>query len=101
MELGVNPAESRSGRVSMAAITHVFTITRVAEMLGVDEDRLHEIAIEMEPEDGVMHVYGIDADGIMAFTDFGVENLRELMQIQQEDAARDEADLAREPPNGP
>ena len=57
----------------MATITHVFTIARVAEMLGVDEDRLHEIAIEMEPEDGVMHVYGIDDDGIMAFTDFGVE----------------------------
>jgi hypothetical protein len=37
----------------MATITHVFTIARVAEMLGVDEDRLHEIAIEMEPEDGV------------------------------------------------
>ena len=46
----------------MATITHVFTIARVAEMLGVDEDRLHEIAIEMEPEDGVMHVYGIDDD---------------------------------------
>ena len=95
MELGANPAESRSGRVSMAAIT------RVAEMLGVDEDRLHEIAIEMEPEDGVMHVYGIDADGIMAFTDFGVENLREFLHIYQEDASRDEADLARKPPNGP
>ena len=36
-----------------------------------------------------------------AFTDFGVENLRELLQIQQEDAARDQAELAREPPNGP
>ncbi len=85
----------------MAAITHVFTIARVAEMLGVDEDRLYEIAIEMEPEDGVMHVYGIDADGITAFTDVGVENVRELLQIQQEDAARDEADLARDPPSGP
>ena len=85
----------------MAAITHVFTIARVAEMLGVDEDRLHEITIEMEPEDGIMHVYGIGADGVMAFTDFGVENLRELLQIQQEDAARDEADLARDPPTGP
>ncbi len=52
----------------MAAITHVFTIARVAEMLGVDEDRLYEIAIEMEPEDGVMHVYGIDADGVRACT---------------------------------
>ena len=82
----------------MATITHVFTIARVAEMLGVDEDRLHEIAIEMEPEDGVMHVYGIDDDGIMAFTDFGVENLREeLLQTQQEDAVSDQAELAREP----
>ncbi len=82
----------------MATITHVFTIARVAEMLGVDEDRLHEIAIEMEPEDGVIHVYGIDDDGIMAFTDFGVENLREeLLQTQQEDAVRDQAELAREP----
>ena len=81
----------------MATITHVFTIARVAEMLGVDEDRLHEIAIEMEPEDGVIHVYGID-DGIMAFTDFGVENLREeLLQTQQEDAVSDQAELAREP----
>lgn len=82
----------------MATITHVFTIARVAEMLGVDEDRLHEIAIEMEPEDGVMHVYGIDDDGIMAFTDFGVENLREeLLQTQQKDAVSDQAELAREP----
>lgn len=83
--------------MSMATITHVFTIARVAEMLGVDEDRLHEIAIEMEPEDGVMHVYGIDDDGIMAFTDFGVESLRELLQTQQENAVRDQAELAREP----
>ncbi|MGE5793580.1 MAG: hypothetical protein ACM36B_12880 [Bacteroidota bacterium] len=81
----------------MATITHVFTIARVAEMLGVDEDRLHEIAIEMEPEDGVMHVYSIDDDGIMAFTDFGVENPRELLQTQQEDAVRGQAELAREP----
>ena len=93
----IRPAGVRPGGVSMATITHVFTIARVAEMLGVDEDRLHEIAIEMEPEDGVMHVYGIDDDGIMAFTDFGVENLRELLQTQQEDAVRDQAELAREP----
>jgi hypothetical protein len=34
----------------MAAITHVFTISRVAEMLG--EDWLDEICIELDPEDG-------------------------------------------------
>ena len=49
----------------------------------------------MEPEDGVMHVYGIDDDSIMAFTDFGVENLRKLLQTQQEHAVQ--AELAREP----
>jgi hypothetical protein len=68
----------------MAAITHVFTIARVARMLGEDEDRLHEISIEMEPEDGVIHVYGTGDDGITAFTDFGVENLRELLQIDKD-----------------
>ena len=63
----------------MAAITHVFTLARVAEMLGEDEDLLYEISIEMEPEDGVIHVYGTDDDGTTAFTDFGIENLRELL----------------------
>lgn len=75
----------------MAAITRVFTIARVAEMLREDEDRLHEISIEMVPEDGVIHVYGIDEDGIAAFTDFGVENLRELLQIHNENAPQEHA----------
>jgi hypothetical protein len=34
----------------MAGISHVFTISRVAEMLGEDEDLLQEISIEMDPE---------------------------------------------------
>ena len=36
----------------MAAIAHILTLARVAELLGEDEDLLHEISIEMEPEDG-------------------------------------------------
>ena len=36
----------------MAAITHVLTISRVAKMLGEDEDWLNEISIELDPEDG-------------------------------------------------
>lgn len=81
----------------MAAITHVFTIACVAEMLREDEDRLHEISIEMEPEDGVIRVYGIDDDGITAFTDFGVENLRELLQIRNENAVQEHAAPANPP----
>jgi hypothetical protein len=65
----------------MAAIAHVFTITRVAELLGEDEDWLWEISIEMMPEDGVIVVYGIGEDYTTAFTDDGIENLRELVQI--------------------
>ena len=38
----------------MAAISFVFTIARVAEMLGEDEDLLHEVSLYMEPEHGVL-----------------------------------------------
>ena len=41
----------------MAAIAHVFTIGYVAKMLGEDEERLHELSIDMFPEDGCLHVY--------------------------------------------
>ena len=39
----------------MAAPTHVFTISRVAEILDEDKDWLYELARKMEPEDGVTH----------------------------------------------
>lgn len=82
----------------MAAITHVFTIARVAEMLGEHEDLLHQICIDMEPEDGVIQVYGADDDGITAFTDFGVETLRELLQIHRENVAHNPAATATASP---
>jgi hypothetical protein len=44
------------GSLILAAISHVFTITYVAEMLGEDEDWLHELSIDMFPEDGRLHV---------------------------------------------
>ena len=65
----------------MAAIGHVFTITRVAEMLGEDEDWLHDICIEMDPEDGRLIVFGPGEEAITAFTDSGVDNLIELIKI--------------------
>jgi hypothetical protein len=40
-----------------------------------DEDLLRDIANEMEIEDGVIWVYGVGEDGILAFTDFGIECL--------------------------
>jgi hypothetical protein len=58
----------------MAGISYVFTIARVAKMLGEDEDWLHEICNEMDPEDGRLTVLGPDDEAITAFTRFGVDN---------------------------
>jgi hypothetical protein len=72
----------------MAAIAHVLTLARVAELLGEDEDLLHEISIEMEPEDGVIGVHGRGDDYTLAFTAFGIENLRHLIELHKADARR-------------
>jgi hypothetical protein len=69
----------------MAAIVHVYTISRVAQMLGEDEDWLDEISIELDPEDGRLTVLGLGEDGTTAFTRFGIDNLTELVQIYKED----------------
>jgi hypothetical protein len=64
----------------MAAPSYVFTIARVAKMLGEDEALLEEIALSMEPEDGCLSIYDIDDDiQVTAFTPFGVECLKELL----------------------
>jgi len=63
-------------------VHHVTTITRVAEDLGEDEDWLRDIASEIE--DGVIWDYGVGEDGVQAFTDFGIENLIELIDIYKE-----------------
>ena len=65
----------------MAGIGHVFTITRVAETLGEDEDWLQDICIEMDPEDGRLIVFGPGEETTTAFTDFGVDNLTELVKM--------------------
>ena len=77
--------DRRGGSLSMAAIAHVFTITRVAQMLGEDEDWLFDVANEMEPEDGCLWIYGIGEEQTLAFTDFGIENLTELVRIHKAD----------------
>jgi hypothetical protein len=68
------------GRVTVAAIAHVFTISRVAEMLGEDEERLQELSIDMFPEDGCLRIIGTGDASITAFTDFGVECLKDLIR---------------------
>ena len=62
-------------------VHHVTTIARVAEDLGEDEDWLRDVANEMEVEDGLIWVYGVGEDGVLVFTDFGIENLIELVRV--------------------
>jgi hypothetical protein len=66
--------------VTVAAIGHVFTISRVAEMLGEDEDWLQDLSIDMFPEDGCLRIIGAGEEAITAFTDYGVECLKDLIR---------------------
>jgi hypothetical protein len=78
----------RRGGLTLAPVNkvhHVHTIARVADMLGEDEDWLWDVANEMDQEDGLIWVYGPGDDGVMAFTDFGVETLTGLIEIYKAD----------------
>jgi hypothetical protein len=63
----------------VAAVSFVYTIARVAEMLGVPEERLDDLALGLEPEDGRLWVYGPGEEATLAFTRDGVERLQELL----------------------
>ena len=76
----------RAGRLTMHVnkVHHVTTINRVAQDLAEDEDWISDVANEMEIEDGVIWVYGVGEDGVMAFTDFGIENLVDLVKMHKD-----------------
>jgi hypothetical protein len=83
VELAAAFDTSQSGGLILAAIAAVFTIGYVANMLGEDEDWLHELSISMLPEDGCLHVYGIGDDGVTAFTEYGIECLQQIIADQR------------------
>ncbi len=85
MELAAALGSAQPGGLIMPAISSVFTISYVANLLGEDEDWLHDLSIGMEPEDGSLWVYGIGEDGVPVFTRDGIDNLREI--IAEERAA--------------
>ena len=76
------------GSLTLAPVNkvhHVHTFARVAEMLGEDEEWLWEVANEMDAEDGLIWVYGPGDDGVMAFTEFGIETLAGIIEIYKAD----------------
>jgi hypothetical protein len=83
MALAARFGAAQSGGLIVAAISAVFTIGYVANQLGEDEDWLFDLSIDMFPEDGCLWVYGVGEDGMPAFTQDGIENLRQIIADQK------------------
>jgi hypothetical protein len=66
----------------MAAISHAFSLPRVAQILGREERLLRELADQLEPEDGVIWILDSNEREILAFTPRGIEALREIIDDQ-------------------
>jgi len=71
----------------MAAPGHAFTIRRAAELLGCGEELLWTLLGQIEPEDGMMWVYDTGDAAVPAFTELGIETLREIIRDQFGNAA--------------
>jgi hypothetical protein len=67
----------------MAAPSCVFTIARVAEMLGKDEDLLSDLAMQLEPEDGRLWIYDTDDRDTLGSTERGIGSLKEFILDQK------------------
>lgn len=72
--------------IQLNKVHSVKTIERVAAELGETVERIFDLAIDMETEDGVIWVYGLGDDGVIAFTPFGIENLKERIEMDQDRA---------------
>ena len=86
MELaGRHGVDRTGGSLTMPRnkVHHVHTIRRVARDLGVDEELIHDLTLGLEPEDGVIWIYDMDDDGVLAFTDDGIEEVRLILQEDQ------------------
>jgi hypothetical protein len=79
VELAAGAYSGRPSGLTMAGIPYVFTIARVAEMLGEDEEWLHELSLGMDPEDGHLWVYDINDREVPAFTRYGIECLQQII----------------------
>ena len=76
-------------------IRHVTTIAGVAKMLGENEEWLWEVANEMDQEDGLIWVYGPGDESVMAFTDFGIQTLTDIIEIYKANPERLKRSTAR------
>jgi len=66
-------------------VSHVYTLARVAADLGEDEDTLFDLIDEMEPEDGLIWVYGPGEEQCPAFTSDGIDHLQTIRAMRRAD----------------
>ena len=83
MELATSFGPDQSSSLTLAAISHVFTLKYVAERLGEDEQWLWDLQINMDPEDGCLWVHDVGEEGVPGFTAFGIECLQEIIAIER------------------
>mgnify|MGYP000073642817 FL=1 len=72
--------------MQLKKVYSVKTIERVAAELGEIFERIFDLAIDMETEEGVIRVYGLVHNGVIAFTPFGIENLQKRIEMDQDRA---------------
>ena len=77
---GSKPAIGRRVSNQRNKVHHVHTVAHVARTLGVTEDLIHDLTLGMAPEDGVIWVYGLEDDGVMAFTNDGIDEVRLILE---------------------
>jgi len=88
----VELAAAASSRRSARSLTHARQQGLPRQdyrRFGEDVDFLFDVAIEMEPEDGLIWVLGLGDESVMAFTDDGVDSLVELIKIRREMTPRE------------
>ncbi len=62
-------------------VHHVYTVERVARDFSVSEELIHDLTLGLEPEDGIIWIYGTDDDSaILAFTDEGIKEVELLLE---------------------
>jgi hypothetical protein len=66
----------------MAAPSHAFTLKRAAQILECDEDLIWEIAGQLETEDGMLWIDDTEEIQTLAFTQRGIESLKEILEDQ-------------------
>jgi len=92
VELAASRRGNQPGGLNVVGIPFVFTIARVAEMLGEDATWLHEISINMDPEEGCLWVLGVGDDECPAFTEHGIECLKQIIIEERASAAAPKPD---------